>query len=745
LTRKEKVLGFIRQNMKIPMTAEEIMLMLSVPKEDIPEFTAILEELEQEGRILKTKKGRYTSASAAGMTAGKFIGNERGFGFVECDGEEEDIFIGKEHTGGALHGDIVLVKLLTEAEGEKRREGTVIRIVEPTEHRIVGRMDIRGTSGFLIPVNRKYATDFFIPKNGLNGAKHNDMVVAELTARGTERTSPEAKIKTVIGNITKPGVDILSVIESRSIPYEFAEEVLYAAKESAEENIEKYFEGRLDLRNETIITIDGDDAKDLDDAVHVKKLSDGCFELGVHIADVGHYVPLNGIVDKEAFQRGTSIYLADRVIPMLPEVLSNGVCSLNEGVDRLSLSVIMKIDSSGGIVDHTISESIIHSTRRMTYTDVTDILAGDTEKRKRFESIVPMLEDMERLRNILRKKRISRGSIDFNFDEARIVLDENGTPVDIVKRERSISNSIIEEFMLACNETVAEHMFWLGIPLVYRVHEEPDTDSIKEFAKFIEPMGYRIKHSNGKVHPRELAELIRNIEGTKEEMVISNVALRSLMKARYSEENLGHFGLAASYYCHFTSPIRRYPDLTVHRIIKDSIKGKLDMDKMAEFVKESAKQSSERELEAVDAERTVEDMKKAEFMQERLGDVYEAVVSGVTSFGMFAALDNTIEGLIRLADMTDDYYIYDDIERTIIGERNGMVYRVGDTVTVQVAKVDVPAGKIDFVLYDENCSGRAFERKKKTLLSKQNDRKKQKQRAKIKTARYLKKKSKRRK
>lgn len=740
MTQKEKVFGFMQENMKIPMTAEEMAVMLSVPDEAMGEFLDILAELEQEGAVIRTKKNRYAVTNMLHMARGKFIGNERGFGFVETEEESGDIFIGTDHIGGALHGDMVLVKILVEAEGDKRCEGEIIKILHSAEHKVVGRMDIRGTSGFLIPINRRYAKDFFIPKNGLNGAKHNDMVVAELTKRSVGSANPEGKIVSVLGNVHKPGVDILSVVESRSIPYIFPREVLAAAEKAAEENMSSQSEKRLDLRDKIIITIDGDDAKDLDDAVHVKKLPNGNFELGVHIADVGHFVPQGGIIDKEAYRRGTSIYLADRVIPMLPEVLSNGVCSLNEGVERFTLSVIMEIDRSGGVVDHKMAESVICSKRRMTYTNVTAILKGDREKQERFSDILPMVKEMEELRNILRKKRESRGSIDFNFDEARIILDDQGTPVEIVKRERSISNSIIEEFMLVCNETVAEHMFWLNLPLIYRVHEEPDTDAVKEFVKFIQPFGYTMKHAGGKVHPRELAMLLREISGKKEEMIISNVALRSLMKAHYSDENLGHFGLAATYYCHFTSPIRRYPDLAIHRMIKEHLNGKIPGNDMAEFAKSAAKQSSERELEAVDVERTVEDMKKAEYMYERLGDVYDAVLVSITSFGMFAALDNTIEGMIRLSDMADDYYLYDDEQKTVTGERNGKVYRVGDRVSVQVARVDVSAGKIDFVLYQgEDFYGQA---RKKAFLDRQRKQITERKKGRVKTARYLKKKRK---
>lgn len=742
MTQKEKVIGFMKENMKIPMTADEMAVMLSVPKEAMPEFLDILEALEQEGQIVKTKKKRFATGTMLGMVTGRFVGNERGFGFVEReDGDGGDIFIGANLTGGALHGDIVMAKIALKQKDGRRCEGEIVKIVKPAEHRIVGRFSQNGKMGFVAPVYRKYAKDIHIEPDKRGGAQNGDMVVAELVKRGDGIKCPEGRITSVIGSINTPGMDILSVIESRNVPYEFGEDVVRAAKRAAKKITEKDLAGRLDLRQEQIITIDGDDAKDLDDAVHVKKLPNGNYELGVHIADVGNYVPAGGKIDQEAYRRGTSIYLADRVIPMLPEVLSNGICSLNEGVDRLTLSVIMEIDKSGRVVDHKIAESVICSAKRMTYTDVTAIVEGDKEKRKRFSGLVDMIEQMAELRGLLRKNRVARGSIDFNFDEARIVLDKNGKPVDIVKRERGVSNSIIEEFMLICNETVAEHMFWLNIPFIYRVHEEPDPESIKEFAKFIAPMGYKIKHSHGKIHPRELASLIRSIAGKQEEFIISSTALRSLMKARYSNENLGHFGLAAKYYCHFTSPIRRYPDLAIHRIIKDHLKGRLKPKKIAAFVAEAAKVSSDRELEAVDLERTVEDMKKAEFMQEHVGDVFDAVITSVTQFGVFAALENTIEGLIRLGDMRDDYYVYDDRSRTITGGRSGKVYQAGQKIKICVARADAQTGKIDFVFSGDESN---LQKNSKAFLKKRRMQDHMKRNNKQKTAKYLKKRHKRR-
>ncbi len=732
LTREEKILSYINNEMKVPLKVEELAVILDVPQDDMAEFNMLLSALIEDCLVIETKRGKIAPLSAMNLVNGKFIGNERGFGFVEIE-DGTDVFISPEQTKGALHGDIVLARITNQPDEGKRPEGEVIKIIKDTEQKIVGRLELSGENGFLVPVFKKFGCDFFVKSKHLNGAKENDMVIARLTVRGNGKKKPEVKIVATLGNVSSPGTDILSVLESQNIRYEFPENVKEAACDAPQKVEEKFIAGRLDLRDEQIITIDGDDAKDLDDAVCVKKLSNGDFELGVHIADVSHYVTEKSPLDIEAYMRGTSIYLADRVVPMLPEELSNGICSLNQGEERLTLSVIMQIDKNGRVVDHRITESVIKSSARMTYSAVTDILEGDKEKREKYAHLTDHIERMNELREILNKQRKSRGSIDFNFDEARIVLDEQGKPVDIVKRERGVSNNIIEEFMLIANETVAEHFYWLNIPFIYRVHEEPNPDSIREFAKFIAPFGYTIKHSNGTVHPRELSELIKKLSGKKEEIIISGVMLRSLMKAKYSDENAGHFGLSSKYYCHFTSPIRRYPDLFIHRIIKASLRGELDEEKMSEFVKGCAKHSSETELSAAEAERCVEDMKKAEFMENFLGDVFDATISGVTSFGIFASLDNTIEGLIRFADLTDDYYVFDEAKRQITGERTGKTFKPGDSIKIQVARADKMSGKIDFVPYKEE---KLIEKKKK-LDNKINKNRKN-------TARYLKKRRKKR-
>lgn len=732
MTREEKILGFINNEMKMPLKPEELAVVLSVPQEDMAEFNMLLYALKEDNLIIETKRGKIAPLSSQNLVNGKFSANERGFGFVETE-NDADIFIPVEKVNGALHGDIVLAHVTNEPDEERRAEGEIVKIVKNTEQKIVGRLEVSGNNGYIIPIFKKFTKDFYVRAKNFGGAKPGDMVIAELTIRAKDNKNPEAKIIATLGNVSSPGVDILAVLESQNVRYEFGDDVKEAANLVPERIDEKEINGRLDLRTQQIITIDGDDAKDLDDAIYVKRLENGNFELGVHIADVSHYVTDKSLLDKEAYKRGTSIYLADRVVPMLPEELSNGICSLNQGVDRLTLSAIMEIDKSGKVVNHNICESVINSAARMTYADVEKILDGNCEKREKYAHLVEHIETMNELREILNKQRDARGSINFNFDEARILLDKDGNPVDIVKYDRGKSNNLIEEFMLVANETVAEHFYWLGTPFIFRVHEEPNHDSIKEFAKFIAPFGYTIKHSNGVVHPKELAELVKKLEGKKEEIIISGVMLRSLMKARYSEESLGHFGLSSKYYCHFTSPIRRYPDLAIHRIIKAQLHGELNEEKCIEFVKKAAKHSSEKELAALDAERTVEDMKKAEFMQNFLGEVFDATISNVTSFGIFAALENTIEGLIRFSDLTDDYYIYDEPKRQIIGERTGKIYKPGDNLKIQVARADKMSGKIDFLPYKEE-SLKAKKQKADTIKKKNRE----------KTAKYLKKRRKKR-
>lgn len=720
---------------------DELVTVLGVPEDERDALSDILEELMLEGLVIKTKKKRFGAAINLGYVKGKFIGTERGFGFVEIT-DGEDLFIPPDSTAGAMHGDLVLAKVTAQATETKRQEGAVQTVLERAQTVLVGTYEKNGAAGFVVLDDKRAPVDLFIPEHASCGAKHGDKVVAEIVRIGAGR-NPEGKITEVLGNRLDVGVDVLSIIRQHGINEHFPHKVLKEAKEISSLSVADEAKERADFKEHLIFTIDGEDAKDLDDAVEIQKLSNGNYRLGVHIADVGHYVPRGSLLDKEAFSRGTSVYLVDRVIPMLPVELSNGICSLSEGKERLTMSVIMEIDAAGKVVSHEIVKSVICSKARMTYNDVTAILNGDKELQEKYSFLTESIFTMRELKDILRKKRVARGSIDFDFPEAKIKLDEEGRPIAIEKYELSESNHIIEEFMLVCNETVAEEMFFREMPFVYRVHEVPTEEKIKDFAEFAAAFGYFIKRTQGKIHPKEFQKLLKEIKGTREERIISTVMLRSLMKARYSAENLGHFGLAAKHYCHFTSPIRRYPDLVIHRIIADVISGReVDIEELMRFAVSAAEQSSEREICAMEAERDTDDLKKAEYMQERLGEVFDGVISSVTTFGMFVELDNTIEGLVRMSDLDDDYYIYDEKKRILIGEHTHRIYQIGDEVSVQVARADKESRQIDFVLFDENSEGGIIS--KRYLPPKKRVNKKSKpDRKKASSKRYLKKKNRR--
>jgi len=705
MTQSEKILAFMREEAYKPLLLDELIVVLDVPKEAVGEFLAIIDELEAEGRIIKTKRNRYGVPERMGLIVGTFQGNEKGFGFVVPDEPTmADVFIPVENVNGAMHKDRVIARFTRAIIEGRRAEGEIIRILNRANQFVVGTFESSIHFGFVVPDDKKISNDIFIPKSEFNHAKTGQKVVVEITRWPEARRNPEGKIIEVLGYKNDPGTDILSVIKQFSLREDFPEEVMEEVKQIPDAVHYKEIERRRDLRNLNIVTIDGEDAKDLDDAVSIEKLANGNYKLGVHIADVSHYVSEKSALDKEAFRRGTSVYLIDRVIPMLPKKLSNGICSLNPNIERLTLSVFMEIDGSGKVVDYEIFESVIKTKARMTYTDVTRILEDeDGELLKQYKDLVQDLKLMKELALILREKRMNRGSIDFDFPEAKIILDEKGKPVEIIKYNYTISNKIIEEFMLVCNETIAEHMFWMNVPFVYRVHEEPDPEKIESFNTLIYNLGYHLKGST-KIHPKALQQLLEKIKGKKEERIISTVMLRSLMKAKYSHENLGHFGLAAKYYCHFTSPIRRYPDLVIHRIIKESINGGINETREAflkRFVQEAAKQSSEMEINAQEAEREIENLKKAEYMSDKIGEIFEGVISGVTSFGMFVELENTIEGLVRISSMEDDYYIYDDKHYSLIGENKKKIYKIGDEVKVRVMRADTATRQIDFALVEE--------------------------------------------
>ena len=603
-----------------------------------------------------------------------------------------------------MNGDRILVQITREDKNGKKREGEVIQILERANTKIIGVYEDSKNFGFVIAEDTRISQDIFISKKDRNGAKDGDVVVVEITKWPEKRRSPEGVVKEVLGQKGDKGLDILTIIKKYGLPEEFPPKVQAFASGIDEEIPLKEYKRRKDLRDVRMVTIDGEDAKDLDDAVSIERLDNGRYRLGVHIADVSHYVREKNPLDKEALKRGTSVYLIDRVIPMLPKKLSNGICSLNPKVDRLTLSCIMDIDSSGKVLDHEIVESVIRTNERMTYTDVTKILKdNDPELSKRYDYLLDDFKAMEELCNILYKKRTKRGAIDFEFEESKIILNEFGKPIDIKPYEREIANRIIEEFMLVCNETVAEHMFWSHLPFVYRIHEDPDEEKLEKFREFIYNLGYIVKW-NGEVKPRNLQEILEKVRGKKEETVVSTLLLRSMMRAKYSPECVGHFGLAAKYYCHFTSPIRRYPDLQIHRIIKEFINGKIDDDrskKLTALVDYAARQSSETENIATEAEREVDDLKKAEYMLDRIGEEFEGIVSSVTSFGMFVELPNTIEGLIHITALDDDYYIYDENHLCLMGERTKKIYRLGDFVKVRCSKVDIPNREIYFDMVED--------------------------------------------
>ena len=703
---REQLLGLINDPHYNPLKREELALIFNIHSSEMPMFYNFLDELEEDGYIVKTKKGRVMSPNQMGLFVGKFVSHRKGFGFVESDEElVQDLFIPKNDINGALHNDRVMAEIVTPATEDRRAEGKVIKIIKREVTRVVGLFQENKSFGFVVPDDKKFNQDIFIPKRYISGAKNDDKVVCEITVWPQENRKPEGKIVEILGKKGERGVEIDSIIRAHGLPEEFPKKVIDEANFVAGQELEDEIARRLDLRDLDIFTIDGEDAKDLDDAISIEVLPNGNYKLGVHIADVTHYVKEKSKLDKEALKRATSVYLVDKVIPMLPKQLSNGVCSLNPFEDKLTLSCIMEIDAEGKVVKYDIAETVINSKARMTYTEVSDILEKDDEKlKKTFAKQVDDFIAAEKLARILMKRRQRRGAIDFDFPEAKIILNKNGEVVDIKHYERRISNKMIEEFMLVANETVAEHFFWLQLPFVYRIHETPSVEKMEDLNKFMATFGYHIKGNLEDVHPKEMQSIIEKIKGTKEEESISTIMLRSMKQAKYSPSCIGHFGLAAKYYCHFTSPIRRYPDLQIHRIIKEQLNNKLNnkrQDQLAHIVEYASTQSSERERAAELAERDVHDYYKACYMADKVGQQFDGVVSGVTSFGIFVELENTVEGLIRLANMRDDYYIYNQETYSIIGERSKKTFRIGDSVRIEVDNVNVDFKEIDFKLIEK--------------------------------------------
>ena len=697
--RKAMLVSLMNEEAYVPMKLKELAILLNVPKEQREELKQVLNLLLAEGKISVSKKGKFGKAEAFALV-GVFSGNARGFGFVAIEGQEEDVFIPADRTGGALHGDRVQIVIDSEGRGG-RPEGTVVRILEHANETLVGIYEKGKGYGFVIPDNQRISKDIFIPQGCSQGAVSGHKVMVKIRDFGEKKgKKPEGVITEILGHIHDPGVDILSIVRAYNLPEDFPGAVKNQLKQVPDEVKKDSWAGRKDLRDLPTVTIDGEEAKDLDDAISIERAGDG-YLLGVHIADVSHYVQEHTPLDEEAFKRGTSVYLVDRVIPMLPHKLSNGICSLNEREDRLALSCLMEIDSQGNVTGHEIAETVIRSDRRMTYTAVNAIVTDhDPQVTAEYAEFAEMFLLMKELADILRKKRHARGSIDFDFPESKIVLDEKGKPLEIKAYERNAATRIIEDFMLLANETVAEDYFWQELPFLYRTHDKPDEDRMKRLGTFINNFGYVLRMPGGQVYPKEIQKLLDKVEGTPEELLISRLTLRSMKQAKYTTENTGHFGLAARYYTHFTSPIRRYPDLQIHRIIKESLHGGLTGKRISHYEKilpQVAVQTSALERRADEAERETDKLKKVQYMERFIGQEFEGVISGVTSWGFYVELPNTVEGLVHISELRDDYYVFLEERYELSGEMTGKTYKLGQTIRVQLTGCDRFSKTIDFI------------------------------------------------
>lgn len=712
----------------VPMKAKELAMLLGIPKSQRDELTQVLDYLVSEGRIGISKKGKYGKPEVFSVN-GIFCGHPKGFGFVTVEGMEQDVFIPEDRTGAALHGDRVQIVVESQDRGGGRRaEGSVLKVLEHANKEVVGYYQKSKGFGFVIPDNQKISKDIFIPQGCDMGAVTGHKVVARIKEFGDANHKPEGVVTEILGHVNDPGTDILSIVRAYGLPEEFPPEVMDEVEGCPDEvavpgpgRDEETWDGpygigdltspadwtgdlagRLDLRGLRTVTIDGEDAKDLDDAVTLCRDGQGGYILGVHIADVSHYVKEGRPLDKEALKRGTSVYLVDRVIPMLPHKLSNGICSLNAGTDRLALSCIMELDAQGNVLGHKIAETVIHVDRRMTYTAVNAIVTdGDEAVMAEYEGFVPMFMLMKEVSDILREKRKKRGAIDFDFPESKIILDAQGKPLEIKPYERNAATKIIEDFMLAANETVAEDYFWQSLPFLYRTHDNPDPEKMKQLGTFIHNFGYFIRLQQGEIHPKELQKLLDKIEGTPEEVLLSRLTLRSMKQAKYTTLCSGHFGLAARYYTHFTSPIRRYPDLQIHRIIKESLKGGLGDKRAGHYeaiLPGVAMQTSALERRAEEAERETDKLKKCEYMSRFIGQEFDGVVSGVTNWGLYVELPNTVEGLVRISELRDDYYIFDEQHYELVGEMTRKTFKLGQPIRVQVASTDRLLRTVDFIL-----------------------------------------------
>ncbi len=697
--RKAMLVALMNEEAYVPMKLKELAILLNIPREQREELKQVLNLLLAEGKISVSKKGKFGKAEAFALI-GVFSGNARGFGFVAIEGQEEDVFIPADRTGGALHGDRVQIVIDSEGRGG-RPEGTVVRILEHANETLVGTYEKGKGYGFVVPDNQRISKDIFIPQGCDQGAVSGHKVMVKIKDFGEKKgKKPEGVITEILGHIHDPGVDILSIVKAYGLPEDFPAAVKTQLKQIPDEVKKDSWAGRKDLRDLLTVTIDGKEAKDLDDAISIERAGEG-YLLGVHIADVSHYVQEHTPLDEEAFKRGTSVYLVDRVIPMLPHKLSNGICSLNEGEDRLALSCLMEIDGQGNVTGHEIAETVIRSDRRMTYTAVNAIVTDhDPQVTAEYAEFAEMFLLMKELADILRKKRHARGSIDFDFPESKIVLDEKGKPLEIKAYERNAATRIIEDFMLLANETVAEDYFWQDLPFLYRTHDKPDEDRMKRLGTFINNFGYVLRMPGGQVYPKEIQKLLDKVEGTPEELLISRLTLRSMKQAKYTIENTGHFGLAARYYTHFTSPIRRYPDLQIHRIIKESLHGGLTGKRISHYEKilpQVAVQTSALERRADEAERETDKLKKVQYMEQFIGQEFEGVISSVTSWGFYVELPNTVEGLVHISELRDDYYVFLEERYELSGEMTGKTYKLGQTIRVQLTGCDRFSKTIDFI------------------------------------------------
>ena len=744
--RKKFILELMGDPIYQPMRLREISSLLRLSKEEKRELYDVLDELCEEGKVSVDRKGRYEKVKGKwkkkkddryyddrreeygseygrkkkdknkkdknkkeqpeGIQAeGTFIGHPKGFGFVEIEGQDEDIFIPESDTGTAMHQDKVRIIIRDDKKEGKRQEGVVVKVLERGMPEIVGTYQLNRDFGFVISDNPKFSKDIFIPRKEAAGIKNGDKVIAVITDYGSGNKNPEGKIKENLGNIRTPGTDILAIVKSFGIPSEFPEKVMKQAQRVPDHVLDADRDGRLDLRHLQTVTIDGEDAKDLDDAISLTK-EGAIYHLGVHIADVSNYVQYNSALDREALKRGTSVYLADRVVPMLPERLSNGICSLNQGEDRLALSCLMDINEKGKVVSHQIAETVINVNERMCYTDVKNILEDtDEEAKKRYDALIPMFFMMKELSGILRNSRHHRGSIDFDFPESKIILNAAGKAIDVKPYEANVATKIIEDFMLMANETVAQEYCTEEIPFVYRTHDNPDPEKVESLQTLLHNQGVKIQKAKEEITPKEIQQIIESIEGLPNEAMISRLVLRSMKQAKYTTECSGHFGLAAKYYCHFTSPIRRYPDLQIHRIIKDNLRGRLmregRTEHYAEILDEVARQSSVCERRADEAERESDKLKKAEYMSYHLGEEFEGIISGVTGWGLYVELPNTVEGLVHVNTLRDDYYVFDQESYELCGEMTKKVYKLGDKVRVRVADADKMLKTVDFELVSD--------------------------------------------